>query len=103
MFCRIAGNFRELSKKTNFAKKTFANRPKKFYKEENFRGLVRQPLCTWPYQSMRVSTCVETHMHTRDLRTGNYRARLSCLQGALGTCLISLSAVVIVESDEDTV
>ena len=54
---------------------------------------------------MRVSTCVETHMHTRDLRTGNYRARLalSYLQGALGTCLISLSAVVIVESDEDTV
>ena len=47
---------------------------------------------------MRVSTCVETHMYTRDLRTGNYRARLSCLQGALGTCLISLSAVVIVES-----
>ena len=42
-------------------------------------------------------------MLTRDLRTGNYRARLSCLQGALGTCLISLSAVVIVESDEDTV
>ena len=52
---------------------------------------------------MCVSTCVETHMLSSDLRTGNYRARLSCLQGALGTCLISLSAVVIVESDEDTV
>ena len=42
-------------------------------------------------------------MHTRDLRTEKYRARLSCLQGALRTCLISLSAVVIVESDEDAV
>ena len=45
--------------------------------------------------------CGNTHAY--NLRTGNYRARLSCLQGALGTCLISLSAVVIVESDEDTV
>ena len=28
VYCCIAGNFRESSKKTNFAKKTFANRPK---------------------------------------------------------------------------
>ena len=103
MFCRIAGNFRESSKRQILRRKLSRIVQKKFYKEENFRGLVRQPLCTWPYQSMRVSTYVETHMHTRDVRTGNYRARLSCLQGALGTCLISLSAVVIVESDEDTV
>ena len=68
--------------------KTFANRlkrqilrrklsrivQKKFKGRENSRGLVRQPLWTWPY-------IISKHVCGRDgnLRTGNCRARLPCL------------------------
>ena len=83
-------NFRESSKKTNFTNKTFVNRPKNS-KEENFhefRGLVRQPLWTWPYQSMCISTCVN-EMETYILKTvmqGNH-AYKELWELALSPCL----------------
>ena len=88
--------------------KTFANRlkrqisrrkllrivQKKFYKEEKFCGLVRQPLFTWPYQSMCVDE-METYVLETVVR--GYRAYKELWELALSPCL---QAVII---DEESV